>query len=112
MSGHIKKIYRATACVLLELKHDNFGIRSQTQWWPPGARSARSEHHHLANAAQPIDELPVHAACDPAPRNELPKVGVTRHLHGNAGGFRDIWMIGSVSQENAGTSLVNADRLQ
>ena len=101
-----------TACVLLELNHNNFGIRSQTQWWPPGARSAGSEDHHLANAAQPIDELAVHAACDPAPRNELSKVRVTRHLHGNPGGSRDIGMIRSVSQEHARTALINADGVQ
>ena len=62
---------------LLEFEQDNFGIRSQPQWRAPSPRSTRSEDHHPANAAQAIDELTVHSACDPAPRNELPKVRVT-----------------------------------
>src|ERR1700739_4868605 len=86
---------------LFEFQHHDLRIRAQAKRRSPGARAARSEHLHPADAAQGGHKLAVDAATHPPPWNELPEMRVAGQLQREAGRFRNFRMIRSMDQQNA-----------
>src|SRR5256885_17218420 len=56
----------------------------------------------MPETLQPVDEPSVDARGDPGPREKLPPMRVPGKLQGDALLFRDLQLIGSVREQNAG----------
>src|SRR6516225_751658 len=97
---------------LFELQDDNFRVRSEPQWRPPSAHTARCKNLHLAYTAQSVDKLAVDSTRHPAPGNELTDVCVPGKLQRDSCCFRHLGMVRCVSQQDARALAVNADALQ
>src|SRR5215470_1989077 len=96
----------------LELQDYDLWVRPQPQRRPPGPCTARRENLHLANPAQPVHKLAVDSARHPAPRDELPNMGVAGKLQRNSSLFRNVRMIRRVRQKNARSRAVQVNRLE
>jgi hypothetical protein len=86
----------------LEMNQDEFRGCAKAHGRTPGAGAASRVDQEAAETFQPIHELAVDARGDPGPREELTTVRVPGKLQGDALLFRDLQLIGSVREQNAG----------
>src|SRR6516164_1968633 len=92
----------------LKLQHHDLRVRAEAQRRSPSAGSARGEHLHLADPAEPVDKLAIDPAGHPAPGDELSDMGMAGKLQRYTCGFGNLRMIGGVGQQNAGALAVDA----
>src|SRR5579872_476319 len=96
----------------LKLQHHNLRIRPEPQRRSPRSCAARSEYLHLPYPAQAVHKLPIDPARNPAPGNELAKMGMTRKLQRNSGCFGNFRIVGRVRHQNTRTVAIERDPVQ
>lgn len=94
---------------LFELQDNNLGIGTEPERWTPSAGPAGGEDLHLANAAQAVNELAVHAAGHPAPGDELAEMSVAGELKRDACGLGDVRVVRGMDEENTGPVAVDSN---
>src|SRR5260370_7034985 len=84
------------------MQQDEFRSGAKSHGRTPRAGAARGVDQETAETFQPIHERSVDARGDPSPREELTPVRVPGKLQGDALLFRDLQLIWSVREQNAG----------
>src|SRR5258708_2052436 len=84
------------------MNQDEFRSGAKSHGGTPRAGAARGVDQETAETFQPVHERSVNARSDPGPREELAPVRVPGKLQGDALLFRDLQLIGSVREQNAG----------
>ena len=84
------------------MQQDEFRSGAKSHGRTPSAGAARGVDQETAETFQPIHERSVDARGDPSPREELTPVRVPGKLQGDALLFRDLQLIWSVREQNAG----------